>query len=1132
MNTKMKRLIVLLFGLMLSVQGFGTHLLGGEIWWRCIETGPYAGKYHIYLRLYRDCSGAPMPSGPQTISGGPLGSISIPILTDITDPYYVIGGYPRDASPDCYGGGTITCSGATTPGSGAIEEAVWRTSTPVTLSGVPPASGWTFSWTSCCRPSTANLSGQPGYFLRATMYPYNDGTGNRNANPCFDSSPRFLEIPKVVTCTNYEFAYNNFAFDQDLDSLYFDWDAPLVSASTSATFVGGYTVNNPLPGIQNFAQDAGQVTINTNLTGQFATCMRVDAYKYGQKVASVYRDIPIVLISCPGSTNVPPTLEVINDPLPAPQLDPVVVGNDTIYYEMTVNAGQAISFKMQSVDYDFIPGVFLPQTIKFVGVGGNMGNPMNSNTSCLFQQPCATITPVAPQTGYSVSLTNNVQFNWQTTCDHLSYSSSAGGMRKNQYLFYFKMEDNNCPAPSFKLITARITIESPSPQPPDLSNSCLTSNSDGSVSFSYIEPSPADTGENFDYYVIYRDAAGSGFTPYDTVTNYLQNTYTDATPQTGTNYYYVRTFGGCTQESLSSDTISLMSVNVTPFPAVNPYVAQLQWNSRFYNSSAVTDTFEIWRRNSGGTWAMVGTSLTTNYNDTVNVCGEMLEYQIRINGSCNSLTDSGFFADQINNDELELFYATVENGQAKLKWPATNAGDVTDYIILQNQPGTGWVNVATVPAGGLTEFVLPGSTADQQSETYKVVSIDSCGNQSSDLLVRAHTTMYLDGKLNPCDAIMELKWNQYKGWLGGVKNYEIMADVVPPSGPAQNGVLLGTNPSNDTTFIHDNMIQGATYCYYIRAVDTAGVDTSLSSQHCINSSIVIRSKIQYMARASVQIDGSVDLWAFIDGNADVLEYQIQRAEDTLGPWVTLGTVPKPTSAPYQIRFVDFSAKTNDLRYFYRVRSTTACGGADTISNFGTNILLEVSVNDNLSNQLTWNVYRDYGGIIDHYNVYRKVDGATQWELVSNNVRQNSFTDNIRDFANGKGQFCYRVSAVEANNPWVFLDENGMPFSSYSNEACLDHDARGFIPTAFRPTSNNPANQVWKPVNLFESQDDYFLTVHNRWGQEVFTTTNPDEGWDGQFQGQDAQAGVYVYLVRYRSETGKLKEERGTFTLLR
>ncbi len=1127
----MKRILLLVFGLFFSAQSFGSHLLGGEIWWRCITTGPQAGKYHFYLRLYRDCSGASMPSGNQTVNGGPLGSMSLATLTDVTDPYYVVGGYPRDASPTCAGGSSINCATANTPGSGAIEEAVWRTSNPVTLNGVPPTGGWTFSWSLCCRPATANLSGQPSYFLRATMYPYNDGTGNRNANPCYDSSPRFLEVPKVVTCTGYEFAYNNFAFDQELDSLYFNWDNPLVSAANSVTFVGGYSATNPLPGIQNFAQDAGQVTINTSLTGQYATCMRVDAYKFGQRVASVYRDIPIVLVSCPGVTNGPPTLEVINDPLPAPQLTPVVNGTDTIYWDMTVEAGEYIHFKMQSKDFDLLPN-FTPQTIKFVGVGGNLGEPMNSTTSCLFQPPCATVTPIAPQTGYNSSLQNNVEFSWQTDCSHLSYQASAGGSRRNQYLFYFKMEDNSCPAPSFKLITARITVESPSPVPPDMTNACIGANSDGTVTFTYGAPAPQDTGQNFDYYVVYRGGNGTPFAEYDTVRDYSITSYTDPAPLAGNNYYYVRTFGGCDQQSLSSDTLSVINLTVSPFPATNPYIANLSWNQPRYSGN-YTGTYQVWRGASGSNnYSLIAATTDTFYSDTINVCGQLLDYQIRIDSACESFIDSGFFADQINNDQLEIGYATVNGGgQAEITWPASNSGDVVEYLILQRQPGIGWVSIANVPVGTPTPYVIPTSTAGTQSETYKVTSIDSCGNQSSDLLVRAHTTIYLDGDLNPCDGIMQLWWNNYRGWEGGVDSYTILADITPAGGVPQTGVIIATNVGDDTTYTHRDLQPGAQYCYYIVAEDTSGTLTARSSVYCINSSIVVPSRLQYMARATVQNDGSLETWTFVDGNADVLEYQVQRAEELLGPWVTVGVVPKPAAAPYRVRFVDFSANTDDARYFYRLRSTNECGGSDTISNLGTNVLLEVDENENLTNQLKWNRYRQYDGRVS-YSVYRKVDNDANWTLVQDGITDTNFTDNIRPFAQGAGQFCYRVDAVESGNSLGFVDENGQPFSSRSNEACVDHEARGFFPSAFRPNSVNPANRVWKPMNLFEDDNEYLLIIQNRWGQEVFKTTNPDEGWDGYYQGEEAQMGTYQYLVRYRAEEGKLQEKRGTFTLLR
>ena len=140
--------------------------------------------------------------------------------------------------------------------------------------------------------------------------------------------------------------------------------------------------------------------------------------------------------------------------------------------------------------------------------------------------------------------------------------------------------------------------------------------------------------------------------------------------------------------------------------------------------------------------------------------------------------------------------------------------------------------------------------------------------------------------------------------------------------------------------------------------------------------------------------------------------------------------------------------------------------------------------------------------------------------------------NIRDYAEGQGKFCYFVVAVEANNPLNFVDENGNAFSSRSNTACVVHEARMFIPSAFNPDSDIEENRVWMPQNIFAQEGSYQLEVYNRWGARVFSTANMNEGWDGMLNGGQAPMGVYSYVLKYKSLNGIPKEERGTFTLYR
>jgi len=59
-----------------------------------------------------------------------------------------------------------------------------------------------------------------------------------------------------------------------------------------------------------------------------------------------------------------------------------------------------------------------------------------------------------------------------------------------------------------------------------------------------------------------------------------------------------------------------------------------------------------------------------------------------------------------------------------------------------------------------------------------------------------------------------------------------------------------------------------------------------------------------------------------------------------------------------------------------------------------------------------------------------------------------------------------------------------------------------------------------------------FNIYNRWGQLVFTTTDDQNKWDGRFNGQPEQIGVYVYFVKYMDTFGVTKLLKGNITLLK
>jgi gliding motility-associated-like protein len=88
-----------------------------------------------------------------------------------------------------------------------------------------------------------------------------------------------------------------------------------------------------------------------------------------------------------------------------------------------------------------------------------------------------------------------------------------------------------------------------------------------------------------------------------------------------------------------------------------------------------------------------------------------------------------------------------------------------------------------------------------------------------------------------------------------------------------------------------------------------------------------------------------------------------------------------------------------------------------------------------------------------------------------------------------------------------------------------------IPNAFNPNSSVEEN---KTFSLFSNPIDgvynYKMYIYNRWGQLVYENDNIKEGWDGKKNGVLCNPGVYVWVVYYQGEGGKITN-KGNVTLI-
>jgi gliding motility-associated-like protein len=100
-----------------------------------------------------------------------------------------------------------------------------------------------------------------------------------------------------------------------------------------------------------------------------------------------------------------------------------------------------------------------------------------------------------------------------------------------------------------------------------------------------------------------------------------------------------------------------------------------------------------------------------------------------------------------------------------------------------------------------------------------------------------------------------------------------------------------------------------------------------------------------------------------------------------------------------------------------------------------------------------------------------------------------------------------------------------------------------VPDAFSPNGDGK-NDVLRVVTNVDQDMNYSngfqgdggaivsmnFEIYNRFGQMVFRTTNPQEGWDGTFKGKPLNVGTFVYRLEYRLINGLSGSMNGNVTL--
>lgn len=88
----------------------------------------------------------------------------------------------------------------------------------------------------------------------------------------------------------------------------------------------------------------------------------------------------------------------------------------------------------------------------------------------------------------------------------------------------------------------------------------------------------------------------------------------------------------------------------------------------------------------------------------------------------------------------------------------------------------------------------------------------------------------------------------------------------------------------------------------------------------------------------------------------------------------------------------------------------------------------------------------------------------------------------------------------------------------------------YFPSAFTP-NGDAINNSFGPLGGIFLLREYNFNVFGRWGQLVFSSTNPLEKWDGTFKSSQLPTGTYTWYATYRLR-GTYFTKKGTVTIIR
>lgn len=291
---RLRFLLIMLLGILSINNAFATHIVGGEITYRCLgPAGANLVNYEIEVTIYQDC----MTGDPMAIAEDVPAFIKIfengnSVLFDsIPQPETLL--VPPNFNNNCVKNPPTTC----------LRRA--RFVRTYTLSA---NTAYTVVYQRCCRNQSINNIINPGA-VGASYFCEIPASSQVGCN----SSAVFNNYPPQIVCINNPLVYDHSATDADGDSLSYEFCEAYVGGSTNdakpipspppytaVNYAGNYSAAQPMAGfpLVQINPTTGIISGTPNIIGRFVVTVCCHEWRNGVIINTVKREFQFVVTNC------------------------------------------------------------------------------------------------------------------------------------------------------------------------------------------------------------------------------------------------------------------------------------------------------------------------------------------------------------------------------------------------------------------------------------------------------------------------------------------------------------------------------------------------------------------------------------------------------------------------------------------------------------------------------------------------------------------------------------------------------------------------------------------------------------------------------------------------------------------